>query len=103
MVGYGETDYSFNGGLGLLLHQVLVRGLRPDSPEFWAQEGERCFVQRCAWLTGDERGLWRAVVGANLAGLFDRRLDAEGGFDRAALDPLVRIVLIRGFTLSDPE
>lgn len=102
MVGYGDREYSFYGGMGLLWHQVLVRGLRSNLPQFEAQEDERCFVHTCASLTGDERGLWRAAVGANLGGLFDLRLDAVGGFDRAALDPLIRILLIKPFTVSGP-
>jgi hypothetical protein len=51
-------------------------------------------------LSTPSQKFWRAAFGARIAGVLDIRLDAAGPIGRRAADPLLRLIIGRGFPVT---
>ena len=94
---------AFYVGAGVMSREILVPRVSferapPATPSM--QPGDPIPESVRGSLAREAIPVWRATMGAKLAGVLDLRLDASGSIGRQRTDPLLRILLARAFPVG---
>jgi hypothetical protein len=87
----------YYAGAGVMKREVIQPHARfrlkgsPATPDPESLDG---------YLSRDYVNVWRAVLGARLAGVLDLRVDASGSIGKELVQPLLRVLIARAFPIA---